>query len=182
MNIINLYAGPGAGKSTTAAGIFHLMKLGGFKVELITEYAKQLVYSDRKHTFEAQEYIFAKQLSKIRDLQRNNIEWAVTDSPLLLSMVYPKDFMGDFWDQGLIDSFSNFVYLVNNKYNNINYFIERRKLYQKFGRHHTEEESKELDTRVLDMLKENSVDFAARYHGVAPNLNCLNAQSIEQFV
>jgi hypothetical protein len=43
MKVINLWAGPGAGKSTTAAGLF-LMKLTGRRVELVTEYAKEVVY------------------------------------------------------------------------------------------------------------------------------------------
>jgi dephospho-CoA kinase len=34
MRVINLAAGPGAGKSTTAAGLFNIMKLKGLKVEL----------------------------------------------------------------------------------------------------------------------------------------------------
>lgn len=42
---INLFAGPGTGKSTTAAGVFFEMKRSGMSVEYVTEYAKSLVFS-----------------------------------------------------------------------------------------------------------------------------------------
>jgi len=38
--VINLFAGPGAGKSTTAAGLFAEMKRANVDVELVTEYVK----------------------------------------------------------------------------------------------------------------------------------------------
>ena len=43
MKVINLFAGPGAGKSTTAAGLFHLMKIAGMNVELVTEFSRSWV-------------------------------------------------------------------------------------------------------------------------------------------
>ena len=49
MKVINLWGGPGCGKSTTAAGLFSIMKMRGHKVELVTEYAKELTY-DRNLT------------------------------------------------------------------------------------------------------------------------------------
>lgn len=40
LKVISLWAGPGAGKSTTAAALFNLMKRERFEVELVTEVAK----------------------------------------------------------------------------------------------------------------------------------------------
>ena len=44
---VNLFGGPGIGKSTTAAGVFNLLKLHGIETELITEFAKDLVWEER---------------------------------------------------------------------------------------------------------------------------------------
>lgn len=41
MFVINLFGGPGAGKSTTRAGLFHLMKLHGMNCEEFLEWVKQ---------------------------------------------------------------------------------------------------------------------------------------------
>ena len=61
MKVINLLGEPGAGKSTTAAEIYACMKKQGYKVELVTEYAKEVLYEDRYRVIEDQVYIFAKQ-------------------------------------------------------------------------------------------------------------------------
>ena len=46
--VVNLFAGPGSGKSTTASGLFHLLKLDNKKTELVTEYAKDAIYEQRE--------------------------------------------------------------------------------------------------------------------------------------
>ena len=45
MKFINLFGSAGAGKSTTALGVAHNLKINGYKVEYVSEYAKQLVMS-----------------------------------------------------------------------------------------------------------------------------------------
>jgi hypothetical protein len=47
MKVLNLFAGPGAGKSTTAAGRVQYLKLADGSCELITEVAKALQASGR---------------------------------------------------------------------------------------------------------------------------------------
>lgn len=61
--IINIYGGPGIGKSTIAAGLFNLMNVtyeGFTSVELVTEYAKDLIWENRLTTLQNQFYIDAK--------------------------------------------------------------------------------------------------------------------------
>lgn len=43
MYVVNLFAQPGAGKSTGAAYIFAKLKMAGVNAELITEFAKDKV-------------------------------------------------------------------------------------------------------------------------------------------
>ncbi len=56
LKVINLWAGPGAGKSTTAAGLFNLMKIRGYNVELVTEFAKEMVYEGRLRGWRANSF------------------------------------------------------------------------------------------------------------------------------
>lgn len=65
MKIINLFGGPGVGKSTLAATTFAHMKQEGYSVELVTEYAKQLTWEGRTNALSNQIYVFAKQLHNI---------------------------------------------------------------------------------------------------------------------
>jgi len=99
--IINLYAGPSAGKSTTRAGLFHEMKLLGLNVEEVPEYAKDLTWEKRLNTLQCQPYVFGKQLYRIYRLL-GQVEYIITDSPLLLSIVYSKEWPQSF-KQSVID-------------------------------------------------------------------------------
>lgn len=42
--VINIFGGPGVGKSTVAAGLFYRLKCLHYSVELVEEFAKYLVY------------------------------------------------------------------------------------------------------------------------------------------
>ena len=48
LKVINFFGPPGTGKSTVASGLFNLMKVNGFSVEAINEFAKQM-YWERRH-------------------------------------------------------------------------------------------------------------------------------------
>ena len=62
MKVINLYAGPCAGKTTHAHDLTAYLKKRGYNVEFIPEYAKTLVYQERKELAENQIHIFNEQL------------------------------------------------------------------------------------------------------------------------
>lgn len=148
MKLINLYAGPGAGKSTTAAGLFYSMKLAGLKVELITEYAKELSYDARYRTLENQFYVFGKQYERLCRV-RDQVDFAITDGPLLHSIIYGKPSV----------AFHNLVMEAYESFDNHDVYIKRVKDYFPYGRSQTEEEAKDLDDDVLDMLKTLGISF-----------------------
>lgn len=152
LTVINFFGSPGTGKSTTAAGLFHLMKCQYYNVELVTEYAKDLVWSDRQNMFAEQDYIFAKQNNRLRRLV-GKVDYAITDSPLLLGLFYlPWDFP---------PSFSKFLEDTFNTYDNVNIFLKRTKPYVKLGRNQTEEESDLISENILNRLNQL---YYAKYH------------------
>ena len=166
--VINLYGGPGTGKSTTAAALFALMKLNGYSVELVTEYAKQLVWDDREHTLANQGYVFAKQNHKLAML-RGKVDYIVTDSPLPLSAIYGLV-------NGYYPSFKDYCLDVFDSYENINFFLTRVKKYVTSGRTQTESEAVEIDQIVRGFLSENAIDY------ITVRGDSLAAQSIMEIV
>ena len=151
LNVINLFGGPESGKSTTAAGLFHLMKLNEMNVELVTEYAKDLTWEERYGILaNDQLYIFAKQQKRLQVL-KNKVNYVVTDSPLVLSLIYRQ------WNY-LPQNFEPLVFEVWNGFINRNYYIKRIKKYTSVGRSQTEDEALGVDEQVKHFLKTKSIE------------------------
>ena len=155
LTVVNFFGGPGCGKSTTAAFLFGNMKVNDFKVELIHEVSKDFVWEDWGHIFGEQDWIFAHQHRLTRRLIGHDIDYAVVDSSILLSLFYmPDDFP---------QSFRPFVRDVFDSYNNINIFIDRNPdlPYVQAGRNEDERQAIEIDNRIRQYFKDTNT-FA--YH------------------
>jgi len=150
MKVINLFGGPGAGKSTTAAGIFHLMKMEKMSVELVTEYAKEMTWEKRHNILTDELYIVAKQHRRLRRL-RGEVEYVVTDSPLLLCIYYRNNDYSETLDRLILELWS--------LDENINYFLDRVKPYVAVGRNQTEDEARKIDAGTRELLGRHRVPF-----------------------
>ena len=149
--VINFFSGPGAGKSTVASGLFHKMKMKGYSVELVTEYAKDLVWEKRDKTLVDQLYVTAKQNHRIQRLV-GEVEYVITDSPVLLGLLYvPKNYY---------TKFCPFVWEVFNSYTNVNILLNRVKPYIEKGRNQTELEAIIVSDELEDMLVQNNIVFS----------------------
>ena len=149
--VLNFFGAPGTGKSTGAAYVFALLKMAGVNAELVTEYAKDKVWEETVEVFKNQAYIFGKQsfrLSRCRD----KVDVIVTDSPLLLSIIYNNE-------EYLTDNFNNCVLEVFNSYNNLNVLLKRVKKYNPAGRYQTEEESDKLALEIKATLDKYNVEY-----------------------
>ena len=147
--IVNMVGGPGTGKSTAAAGTFAELKHQGVNCELVTEYAKDLVWSRSHHTLGNQIYIFGKQYHRLWRLL-DQVDVVVTDAPIILSLFYGQD-------HG-----SKFLELVRDTYeemDNLTIFLERIKAYNPAGRNQTEDEARQIDRDLLNLLEKYQVDY-----------------------
>ena len=66
--IVNLYGGPGSGKSTGAAYLFAKLKMAGVDAEYVTEFAKDKVWEGNQEAFRCQFYITGKRTFRISSI------------------------------------------------------------------------------------------------------------------
>lgn len=160
--VVNFYGGPGAGKSTMAGRLFGWMKAERMNVEYVPEFAKDLTWK-KSGCLDDQLYVFAEQAHRLYVL-KDQVDWILTDSPLLLSCFYVDKGMSKFTDERALwiwkDVFMELVWATYDMYDNVNILVERgdRKFIQA-GRNQDEAESREIDTAVESMLKDLPVDY-----------------------
>jgi len=142
--VVNLYGGPGTGKSTMMSAIFTELKYLGINCEVAPEYAKEKVWAEHLSSLEDQLYIFAKQQNRIWRLN-GKVDVIITDSPILFSIIYGAR---------MKQSFKTLVVEQHLLYNNFNVYLNRVNSYQSEGRLQDEAGAIEIDKRIITLLDE----------------------------
>lgn len=160
--VVNLIAGPGAGKTTCAWEIAEKLKKQGYVAEYVSEVAKEYVWDERYDlldgSFEHQKSLFDEQKHRI-DRLIGKVDFVVTDSPLILSSVYLAEGTPaekEQYRQMVRDAFS--------RYTNFTIFVERGNSFEREGRIHTEDESRKLDGEIKEMLRSSGVYYGTYRH------------------
>ena len=149
--VVNFFCGAGGGKSSMSTGVFSELKWLGVNAEYVPEYCKMMVWEERPAIFQNQNYIFGKQHYNIQRLI-GKLDVVITDSPILLSAFYNnKTEENETFNQHVLNEF--------NKFDNINYFIERVKPYNPKGRFQTEEQAKQDDIYLKELLDKFGVSY-----------------------
>lgn len=167
--LVNLYAGPGAGKSTGAAYIFAKLKMAGVDCEYVSEYAKDRVWQEDQFPLQhCQLYVTGKQCLKIYRLL-GKVDVIVTDSPIAVGAMYTTE--KPYQDVCLYEA---------KKYKNTyNLFVNRFKPYNQNGRNQTEEEAKEIDRKIKAFLTDNNLEFK-EINGTEEGYNAIVKDIIER--
>lgn len=168
--VINAFAGPGAGKTTSCLEVAEKLKKQGFVTEYVQEYAKELVYDNNLTMldghYEHQFAILNEQMKRINRLY-GKVDFIVTDSPILLNNTY----LNEDKNTEVYSSYSDSVNKLYGLYNNFNYFVERdTSAFEKEGRIHNLEQSIAIDNELKNMLHDNKIDFDVYTHATIDNI------------
>lgn len=151
--VVNMFAGPGAGKTTCAWEVASALKKKGLVVEYVPEVAKEYVWDNNFEMLDGsvknQSKLFEEQDRRVQRLM-GKVEVIVTDSPILLNNIYVKETDPAF-KQKVTERFK--------KQNNFNVFVERGRNYESEGRIHDYADSVRIDTQIQDLLHDNKFYF-----------------------
>ena len=175
---INLFGGPGSGKTITAAWLFSALACDGYDIALIPEFIKTYAYRHeipKSRSFD-QLYIFASQLALEEAPSFSDIKHIVTESPVALGCFYAKINKCPCWKHllAIIKDYD----LVHPS---TDIFLERSGIpYLTSGRYQTEKDAINIDKELRIFLKEdceylnlhvvNTLDRSQLYNLVKNNL------------
>ena len=151
--VINIFGGPGIGKSGIAAGVYSKMKAAHLQVELVTEVAKDYVWEERFNILKGDQMIvYAKQHRRM-DRLRDNIDYIVTDCPLIMTIAYiPESNTYEHLEPLMVESSRSF--------DNLNFVLERDlNTHTDAGRYHDLVESVQKDHEIQDILTRYNEQF-----------------------
>jgi hypothetical protein len=151
--IVNFLGGAGAGKSTQASGLFYKLKTAGYDCELINEYAKTCTW-EKNWTALNNQFLVSAQQNYKQDMLLGQVDAVITDSPILLGLMYYNE-----TDESVRKPFTELLINLFKRNNNIVFYIERQKKYNPNGRNQTEEEARAIDVKVLELLKNNGINY-----------------------
>src|SRR3954466_8940998 len=127
MKVINMFGGPGSGKSTCAAALFVHLKNLGKRTELVGEEAKDQIYWGSVNQLTNQFLLAGLQYARLKNLEDAGCELAIADSHLIQNSVYPRN---AYFDNELLSLVSK----INSEFHNINIYVTRVKPQDSFGR------------------------------------------------
>jgi hypothetical protein len=162
MIVVNLFAGPSGGKSVTGKILAGLLSLGGYKVELVQEFAKFAHFSNNQAALTDQIYMFAKQENRLHVLKDQGCDFVVMDGPLPIALLYTP--------QNYFASYEPLVIEVFKSFDNVNFFMRANPAiaYQQHGRSQSKAESEKLTQQLLEILIKHEVPFSEQL--VTPQL------------
>lgn len=151
--VVNLYGGPGAGKSTLAAFAFQWLKLRGKNAELVQEYVKSWAWEGRPIGAYDQLYFLGKQIRR-ESLLHGKVDYIVTDAPILLGTYYASAGAPRFISEGV--RAAGLGYYNQAREDGIRHehiLLRRSGPYRQEGRYQDEYAARAIDDRIVEMLE-----------------------------
>lgn len=143
--IVNAYGGPGCGNSTFCMDVCQQLKKLGYHAEYVQDYKSELVSGKNNWGFldgssEHQFQILKEQVRRIDRLQSEEIDFIVTDSPILLNCIYNYE---------LTPEYEKMARDIQEDYSNFSYFIERD----------AKALAPEKDDQIKNLLEKNHISY-----------------------
>jgi len=157
--LINLFGGPGIGKSSIAAGLTYKLKKKHISCNNPYEFPKKLAWDHNIPAIKDQLYVFANQHRGIAECY-GKVDYIIIDSPVLFSTIYhtyyTKGYPAEFYGQ----PFHDLVVDLHKRYNNLNILLERTDgAHNEDERFQDYEESIAIDKLCKEILDKHDIPY-----------------------
>jgi len=157
--LINLFGGPGIGKSSIAAGLTYKLKKKHISCNNPYEFPKKLAWEHNIPAIKDRLYVFANQHRGIAECY-GKVDYIIIDSPVLFSTIYhtyyTKGYPAEFYGQ----PFHDLVVDLHTKYHNLPILLERADAVHNEGeRFQDKEESIAIDRLCKEILDEHDIPY-----------------------
>ena len=169
--IINLFGGPGIGKSSISAGLLYRLKKQHISCDNPYEFPKLLAWDENHSAIRDQLFVLANQHRGIVK-SYGKVDYIILDSPIILSLTYKNKYRSQEYPATLYgDTFDKMLLEIHNQYENINIVLDRSD-----GIHNSNERYQNLqESIILDEVIENSlVQHDLPYHKIKVDDNTVN--------
>lgn len=157
--IVELFGGPGTGKSTSAAMVYAMLKQRGVNSELVREYVKDWAWEGRKISTYDQFYLMGKQIRR-ESMLYGKTDIVVTDSPVMMGIVYAQKYCPQSVAEGIrAGTLAMYRQAEEDGHEHVHVLLKRSKPYDPSGRFQTEAEARKVDDEVRVLLVQLKVKF-----------------------
>ena len=158
--IINLFGGPGIGKSSISAGLTYRLKRNHISCDNPYEFPKLLAWDENHSAIRDQLFVLANQHRGIVK-SYGKVDFIILDSPIILSLTYKSYYKSTQYPATLYgETFDKLLLEIHNQYNNINIVLERGEgIHNNNERYQDLKQSVELDTVIEESLKRHELPY-----------------------
>ena len=157
--LVNLFGGPGIGKSSIAAGITYKLKKKHISCNNPYEFPKTLAWDNNTPAIKDQLYVLANQHRGIAQ-SYGKVDYIIIDSPILFSKIYHSYYTEGYPANFYGETFHKMILELHNKYDNINILLERADgVHNDDERFQNYQESLEIDKLCKEILENNNLPY-----------------------
>lgn len=157
--IISFYAGPGTGKSTSAAYLYAQLNSRGINAELVREYIKDWAWEQRVPGVYDQIYLLGKQIRR-ESLLLGRADVLITDAPPGISGFYADKLAPPAIKDGVHHTLRSYrKQTLLDGHEHIDIWLKRVHDYIPEGRYQTEDQACEISIEMKEYLLREEYDL-----------------------
>lgn len=153
--VVNFVGAPSSGKTTLAALTYGTLKLKGYSIEYVPEYAKHLVWTKQFELLNNQHYVSKTQYEFLKSVN-HQVKIIITDGPLLAGLYYNEYNKDNLSNANMVGTI---IEGWMGEFDNMYIMVKRNHPFEEQGRVHSESESTLIHQGFIDLMGRLGIEY-----------------------